>query len=64
MFTDLFNVGFVGRHLGCALRLKQCSNFLVQIPSQCLKLFLAQAAFRFQALPFIRLRQTIPTATE
>lgn len=64
MFANLFHVGLVGRHFSRTARFEQRSHFLVQIPGQCLKLFLSQAAFRFQTLPFSRLRQAIPAAAE
>ncbi|MCY1173558.1 hypothetical protein D9M73_137220 [compost metagenome] len=64
MFANLSHVGFIGCHFRCTIWIEQCPDFLVQISGQRLKLLLPQAGFRFQALPFSRLRQAIAAAAE
>ena len=64
MFADLLQVGFIGSHLGGTAWFKQRSHLFVQVAGQYLKLLLPQAAFRFQALPFTRLGQSITARSE
>ena len=64
MLADHFHIGLARSNFSGATRLKQRPDFLVQVACQCLKLFLTQAAFRFQALPLAGLRQAVAAAAQ